>query len=296
MDKPVIACLGNCQSGAIRSVLKSLPGVREDFEVVFTRKPAEFAALRPRLKAVVQQVTHGWDGFTLSKDDLPAGVSLIRYPAALLIQPWPLMPPKAPTADRSPAVAMFPYTICDSLVAELVARGVPKASLLDAYFSVDVTKRFPLDRLRAINEAKSRQIDAMADFAITDQMQIGQAMRTANHPNGPLFSYMLRHVIERLPLSPAGQAQAQKRVPSYAAGVGIQHIEAPVHPQVADHFDMTWAKGRKWAFWLEGDFTFEEHLLRLYEHCRPGEASPGSVETGAGSPVQVVDQRLPAPG
>lgn len=265
MQKPVIACLGNCQSGAIRSVLRTMPGIRDEYEVIFTRRRSEFVALRPRLAAVVQQVTHGWDGFNLKQTDLPAGVTLVRYPAALLSYLWPLMPPSRNDPDRGPHYARFPYTICDSLVAELFAKGIERDNLLDAYHSVDVTKRFRLDRLRQINEAKSRQIDALADFPITDKMTEGQAMRTANHPNGPLMAHILQQVIERLPLPAKVIAYATRRVPSWAQGPGIQVVEAPVHPQVATHFGLDWAKDRKWAFWTEGDFSHDEHLLRLYD-------------------------------
>lgn len=261
MTKPVIACLGNCQSGAIRGVLLAIPEVKERFDVLFTRRPQEFAAMRERIAVVVQQATHSWDDFTVG--DLPTGATHIRYPAALMNYPWPLIPFQRRVKERTAREAHFPYTICDALVDELRAKGVPKECLLDAYFSVDVTKRFPLERLRRINEAKARQIDALSDFPIWDQMQVGQSMRTANHPNGPLLSCMVAQIIERLPLADvaAAQEEAAARVTDY----GIQPVEAPVHPQVADALGLEWAKDRKWTFWLEGDFTFEERLLRLYD-------------------------------
>lgn len=249
----------------MRAVLLGIPEVRDRYDVVFTRRAEEFAAMRPRIAAVIKQVTHGWDGFTLTQDDLPAGATIIRYPAALLMYPWPLMTPSRRQPDRSARHALFPYTICDSLVEELIAKGVEKRNLLDAYHAVDITKRFPLDRLQKISEAKSRQIDALSDFSITDQMMDGQAMRTANHPNGPLFSYMLQQVIGRLPVEPAVIEDAERQAPVWAKGVGIQNVEAPVHPQVADHFGLDWAKDRLWNFWYEGDFTYDERILRLYD-------------------------------
>lgn len=263
MEKPVIACLGNCQSGAIRGFLLSVPEIRERFEVLFTRRDAEFQAMRERVWAVVQQSTHSWDGFVLAKEDLPPGAVLVRYPAALLSYPWPLIPFQQRAKERTARDAMFPYTICDDLVLRLKADGVPKDGLLDAYFAVDMTKRYALDRLRRINEAKARQIDALSDFPVWDQMHIGQGMRTANHPDGPLLAYMLEQIVERLPLEDKTAAVELAR--SRASGYGIQPVEAPVHPQIADALNLDWAKDRKWTFWLEGDFTFEEHLLRLYD-------------------------------
>lgn len=311
MNKPVIACLGNCQSGAVRSVLQGMPGIRDQYDVVFTRKKTEFAALRPRLAAVIQQVTHGWDDFRLTKDDLPASVTLVRYPAALLSYLWPLMPPARRDPDRSPHYAMFPYTICDSMVESLATKGVERRDLLDAYHSIDLSKRFPLERLRQINEAKSRQIDALSDFAITDQLFSGHAMRTANHPNGVLFAYMLLLVIERLPVDSAVVKDAARRAPLWAKGVGIQAVEAPVHPQVAQLFDLGWAKDRKWTFWTEGDFTFDEHLLRLYDRATLGVGDQAvaqrpqlvdqsvqgraALRVHSGAPGGLGDSRLPSP-
>ena len=263
-SKPVIACTGNCQGGVIRSFLLSVPEISRDYEVVLLRTAEAVAPVRSRLRIFIEQITHNWAEFEISQADLPPGSLLIRCPAALQNYPWPLIPFQKRSSDRGPRQAMFPYTICDDLVMRLAARGVPKEHLLEAYFEVDITRQFPLDRLRELNAAKARQIDDRSDFGLWDAAESGgQMFRTANHPNGPLLAYMLEHIVERLPL--ADKPHALKLARSRAAGVGIQSVEAPVHPQVADHFGLEWAKNRRWTFWTEGQFTFEEHLLRLYD-------------------------------
>ncbi|WP_338575700.1 WcbI family polysaccharide biosynthesis putative acetyltransferase [Brevundimonas olei] len=282
MTKPVIVCLGNCQSGTIRSNLTRVPAVSANYDVVFTRSAAEFATLRPQLAAVIQQTTHNWADFTVKADDLPSGVALVRYPAALLGWHWPLMPPRSRTADRSPREALFPYTIRDSLVDSLKAKGVTKDELLDAYFSVDLTKRFPLSRLMKIQMEKARQIDAMSDFSIADRMIEGRTMRTANHPDGPLMAFIMTEVIERLPFESDVKDAALERAPEWERGPGIQAVEAPIHPQVIDHFGLEWARNRKWTFWYEGDFTFEEHLLRLYDRWFSQALSEGRAKSKLG--------------
>lgn len=266
--RPIIACVGNCQSGAIRAFLLTVPEISRDYDVVLIHQPTKaFEALRPRVRAVIQQVTHGWSDFHLTEEDLPAGAVMIRYPAMLQNYLWPLIPfQKRRTAgDSVTKTQLFPYTVCDDLVLRLVAEGVSKDQLLDRYFAVDVTKKYPLDRLHAINAAKARQIDDMSDFGLWDQIESGvHTMRTANHPGGNLMAHVLERIVERLPLE--DRDYALKLARARADGIGIQSLDAPIHPDIAKHFGLDWAKDRRWTFWHEGDFTFEQHLLRLYDY------------------------------
>lgn len=271
-DRPVIACLGNCQSGTIRGMLQAVPEISRDHEIVFVRNRHDFAALKPRLRACILQVTHGWDGFVLSQDDLPAGATLIRYPAALATWLWPTIPFQRRNKDvkaEGGVYQQYPYTICDDLALRLVEDGVPRERFVEAYFEIDLTRRYPLDRLRDINAAKAGQIDARADFGIWGQIERHgaeqQLFRTANHPDGPLMAYIMAAILERLPFV-TDTAHVERLAAQWRTGYGVQPVEAPVHPQVAEHFGLEWAPpDRRWAFWSEGRFTFEERLLRLYD-------------------------------
>jgi len=266
--RPVIACLGNCQSGAIRAFLLTVPEVSRDYDVVLIYQPTkDFENLRPRVRAVIQQVTHGWDDFRLTEDDLPADAVMIRYPAMLQNYLWPLIPfqKRRIAGDSATTTKLFPYTICDDLVLRLKGGGVSKAQLLDSYFAVDIARKYPLDRLHAINAAKARQLDDKSDFGLWDLMEGGvHTMRTANHPGGGLMAHVLEQIVERLPLE--DRDYALKLARARGDGIGIQNLDAPIHPDVAAHFGLDWAKDRRWAFWHEGDFTFEQHLLRLYDY------------------------------
>jgi len=267
-ERPIIACLGNCQSGAIRAFLMTVPEISRDHDVVLVYQPTKsFEALRPRVRAVIQQVTHGWDDFRLTKDDLPPDAVMIRYPAMLQNYLWPQIPfqKRRIAGDSATKTKLFPYTICDDLVLRLVGDGVSKDQLLESYFAVDILKKYPLDRLQAINAAKARQLDDMSDFRLWDQMETGgPTMRTANHPGGRLMAHVLEQIVERLPLE--DRDYALKLARARADGIGIQNLDAPIHPAIAAHFGLDWAKDRRWSFWHEGDFTFEQHLLRLYDY------------------------------
>ncbi|WP_292091616.1 SDR family oxidoreductase [Brevundimonas sp.] len=266
--RPIIACVGNCQSGAIRAFLMTVPEISRDYDVVLIYQPTKnFEALRPRVRAVIQQVTHGWDDFRLTEDDLPADAVMIRYPAMLQNYLWPQIPfqKRRIAGDSATKTKLFPYTICDDLVLRLVGDGVSKDQLLDSYFAIDIGKKYPLDRLHAINAAKAQQLDDKSDFGLWDQIESGvHTMRTANHPGGGLMAYVLEQIVERLPLQ--DRDYALKLARARARGVGIQNLDAPIHPAVANHFGLNWAKDRRWSFWHEGDFTFEQHLLRLYDY------------------------------
>lgn len=287
-NRPVIACIGNCQSGTVRALLLAVPEISRDYDVVFTRSRRAFAAVRPRVRLAIHQMTHAWDGFQLEEGDLPPGAALIRYPAALATWPWPTIPfhhrNKDVKADEG-AFQMYPYTICDDIALRLIEGGVSRDRFVDAYFEVDVTRAYPLNRLREISAAKARQIDDRADFGIWDHIDRHgaeqQLFRTANHPNGPLMGFIMREILDRMTFL-SDLPYARKLAAAWSKGVGIQPVEAPVHPQVAQHFGLTWAKDRKWTFWNEGDFTFEERLMRMYDFRFSRNYQAGSAAMNAG--------------
>lgn len=288
-SRPLIVCIGNCQSGTVRALLQSTPEIRRDYEVAFVRSRAAFEAVRSRVKVCIQQATHAWDGFHLAAENLPTGATLIRYPVALANYPWPTIPFQRRSKDihaDDGKFQQYPYTLCDDIALRLVDEGVPRDRFVEAYFEVDIAARYPLDRLREINAAKARQIDDKADFGIWDYIEAQgaetQLFRTANHPNGPLMGLIMEAILERIP-GLQDRAYAARLVEAWKAGHGVQPVEAPVHPEVAAHFGLKWAPpGRRYTFWNEGDFTFEERLLRLYDfsYCRAYHAGSQAMAEG----------------
>lgn len=270
--RPVIACVGNCQSRTIRALLQATPEISRDYDVVFLRNRAGLEAVRRRIVACIEQVTHSWEGAGVSRADLPPGAVLIRYPAAMAIYPWPTIAfhRRAKGAQaREPERLWYPHTLCDSLALRLIEDGIPRDRFVEAYFEIDITARYPLDRLYEINLAKARQLDEQSDFGTWDLVESegrkAQLFRTADHPNGPLMAYIMEAILDRLP-GLQDRAFLRRLTAEWKAGPGIQAVEAPVHPDVAEHFDLQWApRGRRYTFWHEGSFTFEEHLLRLFD-------------------------------
>ncbi|MEQ9123203.1 MAG: WcbI family polysaccharide biosynthesis putative acetyltransferase, partial [Alphaproteobacteria bacterium] len=181
---------------------------------------------------------------------------------------WPLAVHDPRVEDLPPNIrTSFPYTLSDTLVVKLAREGVPESEFIDAYMGHDIPRMFKLDRLRAFNAAKMRAIDRMSTFPIWDHIEARNAseqmFRTLNHPSGALMAELARRVAESLPLV-TDMKVVEQRVAEIAAGPGVQNVDAPVHPQVAEHFDVAWAKRDAYHFWDEGVFSFRENLLRLY--------------------------------
>ena len=271
-SKPIIACIGNCQSTVVSAFLQSLPELSRthEFQVVpvgnedVANSGSKYAAAldylqkhRDRIRMVVNQESHEWSRHPIQKSDVPANCVYVSYPAAIVNYVWPLIPSyRRPKGVRGPEFALFPYTVCDDRVIRP----------LDA---------FRVDRLREINLAKLRAIDAKSDFAIAPvierDFQSVQLFSTANHPNGPMMAHLLQGIVDRASSIITDPEMAEYRIAQRRTGKGVQDVEAPVHPEIAAHFGLEWASEKRFRFWDEGSFTFDHWLLRLYDYsyCQP---------------------------
>lgn len=291
-SRPIIACLGNCQSTVINTFLQSLPELSRayEFRLITTGRDDETAAPkggssaslaylsanRERLRLVINQESHEWSRLPIQREDVPPGCAYVSYPAAVLNYIWPLIPSwRRPKGARAREYTLFPYTVCDDRVIRLREAGVPRGSLLEEYHKVSPLDLFRVDRLREINLAKLRGMDAKSDFGIAGlierELASTQLFSTANHPSGPMMAYLLEGIVERAGAIITDGAMAAHKIEQRRAGKGIQDVEAPVHPEIAAHFGLEWARDKRFRFWDEGVFTFDEWLLRLYDYsyCAP---------------------------
>jgi hypothetical protein len=283
----LIIVVGNCQATHIVNFLNMLPEVSTQYEVRHFRNyknelnagagddgakqdrlPEVIKENKGRIVAFLRQTNHNWIGDPVTRDDLSAGCRFIEYPVCLLNYVWPLAVHDDRFDALSPEVARhFPYSICDSLLRDLVLQGVPEDEVVEAYMAHDITAMFKLDRLRRFNEIKLRDIDGMATFPMYDfinaRFQDTQLFRTLNHPSGVLMAELLRRIVDHLPII-TDLPVAAAALRTFEFGPGIQPYDAPVHPQIVKHFGLKWAEADRYQFWHEGSFSFEEHLIRLY--------------------------------
>lgn len=291
-SKPIIIVVGNCQSSFVANFLKALPEVGQQFEVKRFRNfnedldgndvsggrpddlPVFVRSNKGRIVAFLRQATHNWAGDPITRDDFAPETVFVEYPAAQITYLWPLAFrddrfKKAPASVRR----RIPYSLHDSLLRKLALDGVPEEDVVAAYMAHDITATFKLDRLRALNDAKMKQIDKMASFPIADYVAANvtdvQLFRTMNHPSGPLMAEIMRRILALLPFV-TDQTAVQYRLEEAAGGPGIQDVDAPIHPQIVRHFGLSWAERDQYRFWDEGSYSFAEHLVRLYRmECNP---------------------------
>lgn len=301
-SKPIIACIGNCQSTVIGSFLQSLPELSRTYEFQVLPIGSEEAAgasgkygatlaylnkHRERLRLVINQESHEWSRHPIQRADVPAGCGYISYPAAIVNYIWPLIPSyRRPKGVREREFTLFPYTVCDDRVIRLREAGVPRDGLLEEYFKVSPLKAYRVDRLREINLTKLREIDSKADFGIADvvenEMSATQLFSTANHPNGPMMARLLAGITALADGVITDRELADYKIEQRRLGKGVQDVEAPVHPEIAAHFDLAWARDKQFRFWDEGRFSFEDWLLRLYDfsYCRPHQDAMDRIRAG----------------
>jgi hypothetical protein len=280
--REIVLLLGNCQSRKIGRLLDELPAFSDRFETVHFKnygRPAHgdiasgplqrfVRENKARIRLFIRQKTHGWFEDALGKDDFAPGTDVVDYPAALLNYIWPLSAHGAHRLDGNEfQKGRFPFSIMDAEVVRLKQEGVPEHKLLERYFEMDVVKKYRVDRLRSLNAYKAREVDKMSSFGtwdfIEDNVSQVQLFRTENHPDGPLLSRILRGIGEHTSAFPS-QSEFDDLVDRVWSGPGIQRVEAPIHPQIIEHFGLEWARAKRFNFWGYTDLTFEEYLIRMF--------------------------------
>ena len=293
--KPIILIVGNCQASFVANFLKSLPEIGQQYEIRRFRnynygldmesdavgEPQGDASRyirnhKQRIAAFLRQATHNWIGDPITAQDFAPHTVLVEFPFAQQGYLWPRVCIDERFSSMPGAVRRhYPYTLHDSLLRKLALEGVPENEIVDAYMADDVTAAFPLDRLKALNDAKARQIDAKSSFPMGDFIAANwtqaQLFRTLNHPSGLFMAEMMRRILAQLPFATDHEVAAY-RIAIAAEGPGIQDFDAPVDPRIVRHFGLTWAAADRFNAWEEGSFSFAEHLLRLYRMQWSGKA------------------------
>lgn len=288
-EKNIVVIIGNCQSSAIAKFLNKLPDFNDKYEISCFRTFQLGEALgqskklleekeklknyvkinKEKISIFIRQKTHGWFDDELNKEDFKKSTEIIEYPACLLNYIWPLSAHGSANryANNKYQFRYFPFSIMDREVLDLKERNISEKEFLKLYMEIDVVKKYKVDRLKKFNEIKSKEIDKKSTFPIWDfinnNMSKLQMFRTENHPNGILFSYILDNI--------KSNSNLLQKIDNYDNAVlkernsyGVNLLEAPVHPRIASHFNLEWAKNRTFSFWGYMDLTFEEYLIKMY--------------------------------
>lgn len=272
--KRIIAS-GNCQAGELKNILLRADIGEEisvkwkkSFENDFFRGDALTDDDYANCDLFLQQVG-SWDEQDSRIYLLPKKCNIVRFPAMSLDAIWPLGF-KDPRNAKSPVNGMEPYPhgAADRLAFTLMRQGLDEDAVVSRYLSVNVREFSNMDRAAEILHEKALLVDGKADHGMAMQPYIDQHFRdqrlflTRNHPTGRLMAELLRLVIANSALG-TWIRNGAFLVEVTERSHGIGDFEDPIHPQVADAFNLVWASpDLKYAYHHEGKFTFADRLRR----------------------------------
>ncbi len=277
--KPVILFYGNCQAGALSGIFAADPVIAEDYDVLYIpnfddRIPDAKKVGPEEIKAAaIFFDQHDWSGTYPHEDLLSPDCLRISFPSIDWHLLWPLecgnIFNEAPTPQWP--WGRFPYG--DRIVVEGIERGESAHEIRGHYPESSKAKLPPLDRYAELEFARLRARDAkcdvkMAEFVI-ENFREQNLFWCTNHPTLPALHVLCHRLIaavaERsaVPLRESIDDVISKLDPEGPLG----NIHVPVHPAVADHFQLQWypRDGGKHYGQRGARMTYDEYYALMIE-------------------------------
>lgn len=292
--KRIIAS-GNCQAGELKNILLRADLGEEvsvkwkkSFENDFFRGDTLTDDDYANCDLFLQQIG-SWDEEDSRISLLPKKCNILRFPAMSLDSLWPLGF-KDPRNAKCPVHGFEPYPhgAADRLAFTLMKQGLNEDAVVQRYLSTNVREFSNMDRATEILHEKAMLVDEQADTGMSMQPYIDQHFReqqlflTRNHPTGRLMAELLRRVIANSALG-GWIRNGEHLVAVTERSQGIGEYEDPIHPQVADAFNLVWvATNTEYAYHHEGKFTFNDRLRRYIRFQYNESLMKLRMEMGAG--------------
>jgi hypothetical protein len=265
-ERPTVIVVGNCQARFLFRCLRRNPTIQEHFEPVYVRNrahlgidPVDEGAVR-RCRFLLEQVGHLTTELAC-KSLAPSDCQTIRFPVVWLNSLWPthIEDPRNKPSEAFPR-GLFPYG--DSVILRMLDQGLTPEEASAAYLATPLSKHVNLQRFHDINAAKKRALDEMADPGlkwggmILDLFNQEKLFVCYNHPAPELLRKMLDDTLAAI-----GFAGLEAGFPKVTReGIGPMHI--PIHPEVAELFQLKWYDPDAAYRYYDKAFTAAEYYRR----------------------------------
>ena len=278
-SKPTIVVYGNCAAQFLAHELRRLPAVSDNFEIHWIRsffvppgyyveEPLDPTAL-PRCRFFLEQVGNFRDdllrrGSPLNEIPIPPGCRRIRFPPLFLNTLWPFV-----ARDPRNEVCMKPWCnegpypghISNRLILEIMREEKDPDRVYERFMNTKIKDRVDLDRLHKLTMTKIRALDRESDVTVADfidgSMASTRLFLVQIHPAGPTLRRLYEEILRCLDIEAPSE-----RLLEIEASRGIGGYDAPIHPEIVEHFGLSWARGLKYRHYAEGSFTYEEFIRR----------------------------------
>jgi hypothetical protein len=289
-----ILCLGNAVSRELVQIVRSFPAFSAVFRVRLAKDVHSGAAIlasisdreRSQLAGVWEQVSLANGNTVDLRDFLPPSAVYVRFPHLSLSCLWPLQgeDPKARPEALYPG-GRYPYTDIAGIQLRDASLNMSDDDLYDAYLELSSRLMPDLDENWTLDESRSLALDSYCDVKVTKFLSTNfereRLFYSPELPCAPLLLYVAEHligsVLPRMQLQPSA---LYREFLGYAHGYqGMFYDQAPMHPQVLEHFRVP---GVSLDYEYRREYsrrTFRDHMLD-YIRWAPWFAGERATEVG----------------
>ncbi|MBF0154801.1 MAG: hypothetical protein HQL64_13755 [Magnetococcales bacterium] len=263
--KPALILFGNCHAVTLFHVFRERhEELRDTFTLgLFRRGSNDFFAsddVSPeealsRCVLFLRQKTF-WDDPFPFDEAIPASCRIVRYPMLSCELLWPsYMDPPKPLPFNIDSNRRRSHG--DRLLHSLLRRNLPPRQTLADYLATDLHQWVDLDRARELYFEKLRHLDREVDIPVADfieaNFQHRQLFVDSFHPHHLLLLHMAYRALQ------AGGLDIDSHIDE--APIMDLSVTHPIHPQVIDHFGLTWVSPSS----RYGFFSPKPYLTNLYD-------------------------------
>lgn len=275
--KPVILAAGSCIVENLMIGVRDLSVGSEYFEFVMSlgaatggRLPLS-ASVLSRCRLLIEEASP-WVRM-LSEDErsqLPGDCKQILVPTIHFNSLWPLMAidPRNAAEPNFP-FGRIPFDRGDRLALDIMRRETDPAKRVATYFGTDLSSVVDIGRHHALELenmfALERNCDVRMAAYIATNFRETRLFHTHHHPGPEVMTFALMQLLAHpaiLECTSKPLATALAGLPAWAEVVRANfEIEtAPIHPTVAEFFDLAWYRDDMTFRSRDREFTFKEWI------------------------------------
>lgn len=276
--KPLILFYGNCNMTFLKNVFSQTPSISERYETLWIRSFLQDERVLSDMEVAIRHCAIFFEqagsfrqdlqrrGASGSEMPLPPGCRRIRFAPLFLNTLWPFVwndPRNAVTCTPALNEGAYPSGLCNRLIGEILREESDPDRVYQRYMAIRIRDKVDLDRFHELTLRKLRALDRDSDISFADFIEsrftTQRLFLMYLHPAGPPLRRLCEEAFRLLDVPPEETAG---RLAQIEAGRGIGSYDAPIHPEIVEHFGLSWAKGLKYRHHDEGEFEHDEFIRR----------------------------------
>lgn len=273
--RPKIVFYGNCQTDALATIFRSSPAIVAAYDVRYMASfddPAAGPTTFDEADAAEADVL--FEQFDPNpfpfKDRLPATCTRVQFPSIDFNLLWPLTSIN-PYNDKSAELPWGHFPYGDRIVVDCVKRGMGADEIWQYYQERSAAALPDLDRFEQLERSRLAAREAKCDVRLSEfvfeRFASENLFWCVNHPTVPPLREMARRLIDAAGCSGALNAgEIESALATMSPRGPLALINVPVHPAVAEHFDLAWYAAHEGTYGLEGaGLTYEQYFRSMIE-------------------------------